>query len=291
MAKRFDEIIKENRDLNDEIDQIKMEARNVAKERDTFRSDSDYYKDRAKQMETNYDRYKKMLDDISQEKNMTDEERMKHQKRIISIEDELAVTRRENSELTFELERIKRQKEQINSELDEIKQKTTKFKNEYETNSTTLNRIQIINDSTQKRLDVVEKEKALLEDQIRAKVSEVNSKEREIVGLRREIESCQDAHHIMRNEHKMLSDDLTEKLKELELEQRKRKDLEKQLFEYKQLKDKFTHIEDQIESIVKEKSNIEKDNTKHKNRIMELENLISVKQKVIEDSDEKYQKI
>ena len=291
MNKRFEEIAQENRNLYDEIDTAKQEIRSMTKERDQFRSDSDYYKERAKQMETNYERYKKMADDISLERNVTEDERTKHQKKIISLEDQLSSCKRENSELTFELDRLKRQKDQINTELDSIKQKTNMFKNEYETNNTTLNRIQIINDSTQKRLEVVEKEKTLLEEQIRDKSSQINSKEHEIVNLKREIESLQDSQDIMHQEHKLLSDDLTEKLKELEAEQRKRRDLEKELFDYKHLKDKFGLIEDQVENIVNQKKDAENDNIKHKNRIIELENLLSVKQEVINDSDARYQKL
>ena len=291
MNKRFEELAKDNKNLYDEIDTAKQEIRSVTTKRDQFRSDADYYKDKAKQMESNYERYKKMVDDISVERNVTEDERTKHQKKIINLENQLSSAKRENSELSFEFERIKRQKDQISNELDEIKQKNNKFRNEYETNNTTLNRIQIINDSIQKRLEVIEKEKVLLEEQIKDKFSQVNAKEHEIVNLKRKIEPLKDSQDIMHQEHKLSSDDLTEKLKELETEQRKRHDLEKELFDYKHLKDKFGLIEDQVENIVNQKKDAENINIKHKNKILELENLLTVKQQVIDESDARYQKL
>ena len=291
MAKRFEDILKENKELNDAVDQKLTELRQATKERDAFKSDSEFYKERQKQMEANYEKYKRMVDEISQEKEVTDDERSKHQKKVLSLEDELASTKREKSEITFELERVKRQKDQATNELDDIKQKTVKFRNELDTNSSTLSRVQILNESSQKRLELIEKEKEFIEGELNKKNREIVVKDKEIISLKRELECSQDSHNIMRSEHKILSDDLSDKLKELEIEQRKRRDLEKELFEYKQLKDKFSYIEEQIENIVRQKGEVEKDCIKHRNKVIELEGVISAKEKVIEESDKKYNEI
>jgi len=93
----------------------------------------------------------------------------------------------------------------------------------------------------------------------------------------------------MKSEHKMLSDDLSDKLRELESEQRKRRDMERELIEYKQLRSKFEQVEEQIEHIVRQKTEAESSNTKHKNEIIELENMLNAKQKVIAEGDKKYE--
>lgn len=291
MAKRFEDILRENKDLNDAVDQKLTELRQATKERDAYKSDADFFKERLKQVEANYEKYKRMVDEISQEKDITDDERTKHQKKVLNLEDELASTKREKTEIAFELERIKRQKDQATNELEDIKQKTVKFRNELNTNTSTLSRVQIMNESAQKKLDLVEKEKEFIEEELNKKNSEIVLKDKQIMSLKRELESSQDSHNIMRSEHKILSDDLSDKLKELEIEQRKRRELEKELFEYKQLKDKFTYIEEQIENIVRQKSEIEKECIKHRNKVIELEGVISAKEKVIEESDKKYNEI
>ena len=166
MAKRFEDILTENKKLNDELDAKLSENRQITKDRDTYNSDAIFYKERYKQMEANYEKYKRMVEEISQEKEMNDDERTKHHRKVVNLEEELASTKREKSEISFELERIKRQKEQVTNELDEIKQKTLKFKNDLDNNSSTLNRVQILNESSQKRLELVEREKEFIEGEL-----------------------------------------------------------------------------------------------------------------------------
>ena len=123
------------------------------------------------------------------------------------------------------------------------------------------------------------------------KTREVANRDNEITNLKRELEAMQDSHNIMRSEHKILSDDLSDKLKEIEIEQRKRRDLEKELFEYKQLKDKFSYIEEQIQNIVKQKDELAKDCNKHKAKVIDLETVVEAKEKVIEESNTKYKEL
>lgn len=95
----------------------------------------------------------------------------------------------------------------------------------------------------------------------------------------------------MRSEHKILSDELSDKLSELEAEQRKRREMERELTEYKQLKNKFSQIEEQINTIVQQKIEAEQSNTKNKSKIVELESLLRAKEKAILEGDKKYQEV
>jgi len=168
---RLEEMIDENRLLQNSIDEKLHEVRQITKERDILRSDSDFYKDRAKQMEANYERYKKMSEELSQEKNMTSGE---YYSKLLNVENMLSEVKKENSEMAFELERTKRQKITYESELDELKETTFKFKNEFESNNTTLTRIKIMYDSTLKDKQRLEKELREKTKEMAERLQEVN---------------------------------------------------------------------------------------------------------------------
>jgi chromosome segregation ATPase len=163
LNEKLEELVNENRKLQNTIDEKLHEVRQVAKERDILRSDSDYYKGRAKEMESNYERYKKMSEELSQEKNMTSGE---YYNKLLVLENELSETKRENSEMAFELDRIKRQKIQYEQEVEELKETSFKFKNEFETNQATLNRINMLYETTLRDKQRLEKEVAVKEKEL-----------------------------------------------------------------------------------------------------------------------------
>ena len=74
---------------------------------------------------------------------------------------------------------------------------------------------------------------------------------------------------IIRNEHKIISDDFSDKLKELEIEQRKRKEIENELCEYKQIKSKFALENENFESTIMDiKNHLNEENAKQGNQIL-----------------------
>ena len=93
--------------------------------------------------------------------------------------------------------------------------------------------------------------------------------------------SVQNENRIMRDEHKILSDDLSEKLKELELDQRKLKDIESELINHKQLQEK-------LKTISRQKTDLEHENIKFKSKVDKLENTLHVQEKLIEETQRKY---
>lgn len=58
----------------------------------------------------------------------------------------------------------------------------------------------------------------------------------------------------MQQEHKLLSDDLTHRLNDLHTLERKRTELEKELYELRPLKQKLQDIEFQVEEVLQKKS-------------------------------------
>jgi chromosome segregation ATPase len=291
LTTRLDELILENRDQNSRLDEQLHEVKKVKHEREKAKDDAEFYKERAKQMEHNYETYKKMKEDIYQEKEVTEEERSKYHNKLIKIENELSETRRTSSEVNYELERLKRQKELNDAELDDLRQNSAKFRNEADNNTATLSRVHIQNETNKKQLEYAQKDKDIIGSELQAKTTQITQLERQVKMLKQELESAQDSISIMRSEHKMLSDDLSEKITEHEMEVRKKRDTERELSEYKHLKNKFESIEDRIESIVTQKAEIEKDNTKLKSKVIELESVVRAKEKFTEESDRKYQEV
>lgn len=58
----------------------------------------------------------------------------------------------------------------------------------------------------------------------------------------------------MQQEHKLLSDDLTHRLNDLHTLERKRTELEKELYELRPLKQKLQDIEFQVEEVLQKKT-------------------------------------
>ena len=291
LNKRLEDVVKENLDLNSNLDDRMSEIRRLKNEKDQFKQDSEYYEGRYKQMENNYHTYKKMNEEVSQEKDLTEEERIKFQNKLIKMESELDESQRHCTELRYELERMKKQKEFNETELEEYRTKATKFKNEAEGNTATLSRVQIQSETAQKQVEFIQREKRVIEEELEKRNSKINLLEKEMKELKYELDSSKDSQNIMRSEHKMLSEDLTEALNNLESEKKKLREFERENSEFKHLKSKFEYFEEQIERIVAQKAEVERENAASKNKILELENLLKIKEKVIAESDDKYQEL
>lgn len=291
LNKNLEDLIKENLDLNNRVDDHMNDIRRIKNEKEQSQQDTEYYQNKYKQMEQNYHQYKKMNIEVSQEKELTEEGRIKNQEKVINLENELSEALRLHSEVKYELERMKRQHEYNESELEEYRQRATNYKNQADNNSTTLNRVQIKSETALKQLEVSGRERMYLQEEIDKKSKEIIQLEKELKSLKYEFESSQDSKEIMRSEHKMLSDELTNVLKDLEMEKRRIRELERESSEYKHIKTKLEGFEEGFENIISKKSNIEKDNAKNMNRIIELENLLKIKEKVLEENDRKYQEV
>jgi len=95
----------------------------------------------------------------------------------------------------------------------------------------------------EKSIEVMREEKEGLEQALtKAKENERES-EKALRRTKLDLESANESLSIMQSEHKILSDDLKQKLDDLQAVDRKRSQLEKELFEYRPLKEKLTDIE------------------------------------------------
>jgi len=166
LNKRLEDVVKENLDLNNRVDDLLNEIRRIKNEKEQSQQDTEYYQNKYKQMEQNYHQYKKMNIEVSQEKEFTEEGRLKNQEKVIALENELSEALRLHSEVKYELERVKRQQEYNETELEEYKQKAINYKNQLDTNTTTMNRVQIKNETAQKQLEICEKEKRYIEEEM-----------------------------------------------------------------------------------------------------------------------------
>lgn len=137
----------------------------------------------------------------------------------------------------------------------------------------------------------MKKKRGILKKKWTKRVNKIIQLEKELKTIKYELESSQDSNEIMRSEHKMLSDELTTALKNLETEKRRMRELERESSEYKHIKTRLESFEEDFESVISQKTAIERENTKNINKIIEIENLLKVKEKVLEESENKYKEI
>ena len=134
---------------------------------------------------------------------------------------------------------MKNQKDNFDSQYDDLKRETIKVRNEYETNAQALNRLEMTNKQLEKTIEVMKDEKKGLENSLSKSKENQNEIEKELRRAKLDLSSAKESNLIMQQEHKLLSDDLTHRLNDLHTLERKRTELEKELYELRPLKQKL----------------------------------------------------
>ena len=101
--------------------------------------------------------------------------------------------------------------------------------------------------------------------------------EKELRRVKLDLESNQESLTIMQGEHKMLSDDITQKMAELHASERRRAELEKECIELRPLKQRLSDIEEQVREVLDKKTKSDGEVTKLKLQIRDLENDVQSK--------------
>ena len=123
----------------------------------------------------------------------------------------------------------------------------------------------------EKSIEVMKEEKTGLEHALLKSNETERESEKALRRAKLDLESSNESLSIMQHEHKMLSDDLKQKLDDLQSVDRKRSQLEKELFEYRPLKEKLSDIESQMMEIIQKKQKTDSETITLKGQIRDLE--------------------
>lgn len=86
-------------------------------------------------------------------------------------------------------------------------------------------------------------EKKGLENSLTKSKETIHEIEKDLRRAKLDLSSTKESNLIMQQEHKLLSDDLTQRLNDLHVLERKRTELEKELYELRPLKSKVADLE------------------------------------------------
>lgn len=86
-------------------------------------------------------------------------------------------------------------------------------------------------------------EKKGLENSLAKSKETIHEIEKDLRRAKLDLSSTKESNLIMQQEHKLLSDDLTQRLNDLHVLERKRTELEKELYELRPLKSKVADLE------------------------------------------------
>lgn len=273
--KAYGDVTKELKDTNTTLmeSEKKLESRLqlAESERDNARSDVSYYKERLEALQSNFEANKNIMSRLNDEK--THEESSQHNLReqIKTLEEQLSNANRDNRDLKYEAEKVKNQMGSYDDQYDELKKETIKVRTSNQSSEQQINRLQMDKIALEKSIEVMQEEKTGLEQALVAAKENERESEKALRRNKIDLDSANESLSIMQSEHKMLSDDLKQKLDDLQTVDRKRSQLEKELFEYRPLKEKLTDIEGQMMEILqkKQKTDAETVTLKGQNRDLE----------------------
>jgi chromosome segregation ATPase len=110
------------------------------------------------------------------------------------------------------------------------------------------------NKQLEKTIEIMKEEKKGLENSLMKSKDNTNEIEKDLRRAKLDLTSANESNLIMQQEHKLLSDDLTQRLNDLHVIERKRTELEKELYELRPLKTKLHDFESQLEEILSKKT-------------------------------------
>ena len=188
----------------------------------------------------------------------------------------------------FEAERIKDRSDDFDRQFDDVKKETIKVWNDYESSQSTIKRLDMELSQLSKSNEILKEEKRSLENALERCKVDRNELEKESRRYKMEMEGAQESLWIMQQEHKMLSDDLTDKMNELHSVEKKRTDLERKLIESNSYRDKLDGLEKHVEEVVRKKSKSDQEAMKYKTQVHDLESDLASKQRALADAEERY---
>ena len=161
---------------------------------------------------------------------------MLQKNRVYELEEELARTREERTDQTFEIRRLTNDKEKLEEKVKEVQAESVKNQGSSQTSSATIARLQSQLQGQKNDYELMMNQKAELEKVIKAQKNEILDAEKKSQDYYAQLLSTKENFQILHNEQKLLSEEITAKQAELQKVEREKLNQERELLQLRPLK-------------------------------------------------------
>ena len=167
---------------------------------------------------------------------------MMHKNRVAELEEELAKTREEKTDQTFEIRRLANEKDKLEAKLKEVQTESVKNQGNSQTSSATVGRLQSQLQGQKNDHELMMTQKTELEKVIKAQKHEILDAEKKSQDYYAQLLSTKENFQILHNEQKLLSDEITQKQTELQKAEREKLNQERELLQLRPLQQQLENF-------------------------------------------------
>ena len=232
----MDYMQKEVRDKDELIRKLQFDQQTHGDESRTLREENSLYRGRCANLQRDIEMQGGAMSKLGSDAGTLGEQIELYKNRASRLEDELARVSEERTDYIFDVKRLTTEKGKLEEELQKVQTETVRALGDSQASGATLSRLQAQLAGQKGDYDLMMIQKGELEKVIKAQKGDVIEAEKKSQDLYSQLLSTKENFQILHNEQKILSEELTEKQKDLQRSEREKLNYERELLQLRPLK-------------------------------------------------------
>lgn len=232
----MDYMQKEVRDKDELIRKLQFDQQTHGDESRTLREENSLYRGRCANLQRDIEMQGGAMSKLGSDAGTLGEQIELYKNRASRLEDELARVSEERTDYIFDVKRLTTEKGKLEEELQKVRTETVRALGDSQASGATLSRLQAQLAGQKGDYDLMMIQKGELEKVIKAQKGDVIEAEKKSQDLYSQLLSTKENFQILHNEQKILSEELTEKQKDLQRSEREKLNYERELLQLRPLK-------------------------------------------------------
>jgi chromosome segregation ATPase len=213
---------------------------------------------------------------------------MKLKNKIHDLEKGVMKVEDEKRDMKFELEKTLKGKQVIEEQLGHFKNETMKFQGDVESSEVQLQRLQVFYTGAQTELMNLKQENEALLKSLKTSRFELVEAERKSSDYYNQLQSNRESLSIIKNEQKLLTEEINHKIQELGMSERARTSAERELLELRPLRQQIAETSQYSQKQISETMKVESEKSRLVNKVTELNHQLSMTQDEVRELEGKW---
>jgi chromosome segregation ATPase len=213
---------------------------------------------------------------------------MKLKNKIHDLEKGVMKVEDEKRDMKFELEKTLKGKQVIEEQLGHFKNETMKFQGDVESSEVQLQRLQVFYTGAQTELMNLKQENEALLKSLKTSRFELVEAERKSSDYYNQLQSNRESLSIIKNEQKLLTEEINHKIQELGMSERARTSAERELLELRPLRQQIAETSQYSQKQMSETMKVESEKSRLVNKVTELNHQLSMTQDEVRELEGKW---
>lgn len=269
---RVQDLEQEANSLKTQIANLKQQLREQEAEQSRLREEANMYKGRCANLQRDMEFSSTAMDKLNTNKDSLDVQLNHYKQRVAQLEEENVRLTEEKTDQFYEVRRLTNELEKAQKNYEQLQKESLKSQGDQYVSNATVTRLQTQANQAQKDLELLSNQKVELEKIIRKQKEDLVEEQNKATEYYNQLLSTKENFQMLHNEQKMLSDELTEKHKEIQQIEKIKLQQERELLQLRPLKAQLEQVDETNRSKIQENVQTQYERQRLSKQVVELQN-------------------